>query len=276
MAQEEKKLDVYEDDLDFEDEPKNTKKKSKKTSNKEILADFLSQTIMVDKKIRIFIYKKIDEQFQLASDKPFKPPLLGEQIYQDYGDGIYRMDLRNVSGSPIFPNTIYFEIKNGIAKQIPSNYALDEKKTEANTPLQGAIILTPEAVRELLSALRQNQTTLDLSFISEVSKNLLKTQIELFNEMAKNQIEVMKNVIENMYASEEEEEEEEIDQETIAKAVAEGNYELIEELLEDTFGANGKKFAKILRLVDGYLTAQKLQEELKRHGETRKPDTQGD
>lgn len=254
-----------------EKEEKNTKKskkRTKKSKNKEILADFLSQTIMVDKKIHIYIYKKIEDQFQIVTEKPFKPPLNADIIFQEYGDGIYRIDLRNPGGSPVFPNTIYFEIKNGIARQIPSNYALDTEKKENPqiNSLQGAIILTPEAARELVSALKQNQNPLDLSFITEISKNFLQSQMQMFNEMAKNQIEVMKNIIENAYMPEEEEEEEqEIDQEAIANAIKEGNYDLIEELLEDTFGKTGRKFAKILRLMDGYLTAQKLKEEIEKN-----------
>jgi hypothetical protein len=236
------------------------KKERKKQKNKEILADFLSQTILIDKKNQIFIYKKIDNQFQLLSEKPFKPPILGIEIYNSFGDGIYRMDIRTMGGLPAYPNTIFFEIKSGIAKQIPSDIALSEEKPL--NPLQGAFIITPEAMEKLISALKQNQNPVDLSFLSEISKNFLKTQMEIFNEMAKNQIQMQKELITELYTpSEEEEEEEEFNVETIAKAIKEGNYELIEEIFQDVFGKNGVKFARILKLIDGYLTAQELKKE---------------
>jgi HEPN domain-containing protein len=243
---------------------RNEPEKQKKQKNKEILADFLSQTILIDKKNQIYIYKKVDNQFQLLSEKPFKPPILGIEIYNSFGDGIYRMDIRTTRGLPAYPNTIFFEIKSGIAKQIPSDIALSEEKPLPN-PLQGAFIITHEAMEKLINALKQNQNQnpIDLSFLSEISKNFLKTQMEIFNEIIKNQIQMQKELITELYApnEEEEEEEEEFDTETIAKAIKEGNYELIEEIFEDIFGKNGIKFARLLKLIDGYLTAQELKKE---------------
>ncbi len=241
--------------IEIEQEKKEKSKKKSKT--KEILADFLSQTILVDKKTYVFIYKKNNEQFQLLERT--KPPISGNEIYNSYGDGIYRMDLRTASGTPVFPNTVFFEIKQGIAKQIPTD--ITEQKPNNTVPLQGAIILTSDAVKELISSLK-SQNPIDISSISEIAKTLVKSQIEVVNELTKTQIQFMKEMMTQMITEQnEEEEQEEIDIEKIASAVKEGNYELIEDVLEEIFGDNGTKFAKILKLIDGYLTAQKLKEE---------------
>jgi hypothetical protein len=241
-------------------EQEKREKPKKKSKTKEILADFLSQTILVDKKTYVFLYKKNNEQFQLLERT--KPPISGSEVYNSYGDGIYRMDLRTASGTPVFPNTVFFEIRQGIARQIPTDIA-EEKQGNPMPLLQGAIILTPDAVKELISSLKPSQNPLDLSSVSEIAKTLIKSQIEVVNELTKTQIQFMKEMMTQMISeqSEEEEEKEEIDIEKIASAVKEGNYELIQDVLEEVFGDNGAKFAKILKLIDGYMTAQKLKEE---------------
>lgn len=253
---------------EIKNEEKSIKKSKKHKKSKRLLADFLSKTYMIDKDVEIYLLKKEKNKFQFVSPQPFKPPIRGEEIYNEYGDGIYRIDLRK-DGKPVYPNTIFFKIEQGDIKEIVySEENINEEKTQIN-PLQGAIILTPEAVKELISALKQQSFDLSPVFNSfkEFFKNISDFQKQIFTETFKTQMDILKNSLKKEF-EEEEEEEEEITQDDLIKAIQEGKWDIVDEILIEILGEKaGKKISKLLRFAEAYTEAQKIKEEIKKGGE---------
>jgi|GEM_PF-2519522 hypothetical protein len=256
---------------EFEEEikeksPKKSKK-SKKKANKVLLADFLSKGYMLDKsKCILYIAKKTKFGFQFVSSEPFKPPL-NDQIFSQYGEGIYKIEIKDKkTGKAIFPNTVYIYYQNGEAREISVNEIENLEKNEVPQPVQPqGIVITPEAMKELIEAIKTNnqnpQPNIDLSPILETFKQTFKTISEFQAEMMKKTMETQMEMLKNMIEPEEEEEEE-IDQEELIAAINEGKWEIVDEILTSALGEDiGKRLSKLIKFGEAYIEAKKLQEQ---------------
>ncbi|MCM8807932.1 MAG: hypothetical protein NC926_08350 [Candidatus Omnitrophica bacterium] len=247
------------ENLEFEE-----KKKSK--SKKVLLADFLSKAIHLDKKTDIFIAKKQNNTFQFISTTPFHPPLSKEKLIEQFGDGIYRMDLRSPSGKNVYPSTIYFKIENQNIYEIEEIEKQIEKKESKleNVPFDieflQKIIQSQIDISQYFELFKKSFENI-ISFQTESFKKIIETQTALQNQM-------IKQLIENLSPPEEEEEEEEIDTETLSKMIAEGKWDAVESILSTIINKkDAEKLIKLIKLGEAYYTAKKIEAEAQKKNE---------
>lgn len=241
------------ENLEFEE-----KKKSK--SKKVLLADFLSKAIHLDKKTDIFIAKKQNNIFQFISTTPFHPPISKEKLLE-FGEGIYRMDLRSPSGKPIYPSTIYFKVEGNNVYEIEETEKEETKLENVpfNVELLQKIIQSQIDISQYFELFKKSFENI-ISFQTESFKKIIETQTALQNQM-------IKQLIENLSPSEEEEEEE-IDTETLSKMIAEGKWDAVESILSTIINPkDAEKIIKLIKLGEAYYTAKKIEAEAQKKNE---------